>query len=324
LAAKPAPTLFATMPDGGRGGDLVLIQGGRQALNILTANDAGRVAALFEHSFYIAFDNRWVCLGAGSLPLGPLNVRTSAPDGVVWETSGLRIGDRVSSSPGSLRVGQALAFSVGDVVPWTPPAPPPWTVLTVKAGLDGLNRPVGMAADEGLAGFVLGEPSRVARNRVTAAARQPIAVLSRAVECAFRELPLKISDIEDAVIDLLGLGPGLTPSGDDFLGGMLIALTILPAPTLRAHLQDVIERHAQQRTNAVSLAHLRAAGSGEGHEALHKIFNSLLGGNMSALPVHVGAINAIGHSSGWDALAGMCVTLCAYLAAQRVAVPIHA
>ncbi|MDA1324675.1 MAG: DUF2877 domain-containing protein [Proteobacteria bacterium] len=312
------------MPDGCRGGDLVLVQGGRQALDILTANDAGRVAALFEHSFYIAFDKKWVCLGAGCLPMGPLNVRTSAPDGVVWASCGLHIDEPVLSSSGSLWVGQALEFSVGDVVPWTPPAPPPWTALTVKAGLDGLNRLVVMAADEGLAGFVLGDPARVARNRVTAAARQPIDVLSRAVECAFRELPLKISDTEEAVIDLLGLGPGLTPSGDDFLGGMLIALAILPVPTLRAHLQDVIEGQARQRTNAVSFAHLRAAGSGEGHEALHEIFNSLLGGKMSALPVHVGAINTIGHSSGWDALAGMCVTLRAYLAAQRVAVPIHA
>lgn len=312
------------MPDGGRGGDLVLIQGGRQALDILTVSDVGRVAALFEHSFYIAFYNGWICLGTGSLPLGPLNVRTSAPDGVVWASCGLYLNEPVLSSSGSLRVGQALDISLGDAVPWTPPAPPRWTPLTVKAGLEGLNHLVGMAADEGLAGFVLGEPSRVVRNRVTDAARHPIDALSRAVECSFKERPPRISDIEEAVIDLLGLGPGLTPSGDDFLGGMLIALAILPAPTLRAHLQDVIERHAQQRTNPVSLAHLRAAGSGEGHEALHEIFNCLLGGNISALPVHVGAINTIGHSSGWDALAGMCVTLRAYLAAHRMAVPIHA
>ena len=121
-------------------------------------------------------------------------------------------------------------------------------------------------------------------------------------------------------VALLGLGPGLTPSGDDFLGGMLIALATLPAPSLRAQLLELIENHAQQRTNAISIAHLRAAGAGAGHEALHDTLNSLLGGDPAALPAQLTAIDHIGHSSGWDALAGTCVTLRAYLAVQRVGV----
>ena len=132
--------------------------------------------------------------------------------------------------------------------------------------------------------------------------------------------PVKVAELEDAVLALLGLGPGLTPSGDDFLGGMLIALAILPAPLLRAQLLELIENHAQQRTNAISIAHLRAAGAGAGHEALHEILNSLLTGDGAALPAQLAAVDRIGHSSGWDSLAGMCVTLRAYLAVQRAGV----
>jgi hypothetical protein len=66
------------------------------------------------------------------------------------------------------------------------------------------------------------------------------------------------------------------------------------------------------------MAHLRAAGGGAGHAALHEILNSLLRGDVTALPSKIAAIDKIGHSSGWDALAGMCVTLRAYLASQHM------
>ncbi len=308
------------MPDGGACADLVVTQGGKQALDILTAHDAGCVAALFERSFYIAFDRNRVCVGADNLPMGPLNVRSSAPANVIWESCGLEIDDPVLSLAGKIRVGQALDFGIGDVISWNPPAPPPWTALTVTAGLHGLDRLVEPCLDEGLAGFILADPARIPRNRVIAAARQPIDVLSRAVERAFMGGALKSAELDDAVIALLGLGPGLTPSGDDFLGGMLIALEILPAPALRAQLLAVIENHAQQRTHAISIAHLRAAGAGAGHAALHEALNSLLCGDTEALPACLAAIDKIGHSSGWDALAGMCVALRTYLAAQKTSV----
>ena len=309
------------MPDGGACTDLIVTQGGRHALDILKTGGVGRVAALFERSFYIAFDQGWVCLGADSLPMGPMNVRSSAPHGMIWESRFLQIDDRVVSSASRLRVGQALEFGTGDVGTWDPPAPPPWTALTAKGGLDDLDRrQAGPGTDAGLAGFVLADRTAGPRNEVVEAAWEPIEILSRTAERAIGGETLKSAELDDAVVALLGLGPGLTPSGDDFLCGMLIALEVLPVSALRAHLIASIECHAQRRTNAISLAHLRAAGLGAGHEALHEFFNSLLAGDTATLPAQLTAIDKIGHSSGWDALAGICVTLRAYLAAQKMGV----
>ena len=190
----------------------------------------------------------------------------------------------------------------------------------MTAGLQGLYQPARAFTDEGLAGFVRADRMHIPRNGIMAAARPSIEILSRAVESAFMGHPVKPVELENAVVALLGLGPGLTPSGDDFLGGMLIALATLPAPSLRAQLLELIENNAQQRTNAISIAHLRAAGAGAGHEALHEILNSLLAGNTKALSAQLTAIDHIGHSSGWDALAGTCVTLRAYLAVQSAGV----
>jgi len=314
---RRAHTSLATMPDGGGRAHFVLTQGGSQALGILKTDRVGHVAAVFERSFYAAFHREWICFGTESLPMGPLNVRTSAPEDVIRTGRDFGMNDPVRSSAGLLRIGREIAFGLGNAVVWDPPEAPSWTAARVKAGLDALGRLVKPGADGGLGGFVRADWPLIARDRVDAAARRHIDVLCLAAEHAFRDVSPEFSEIDGAATALLGLGPGLTPSGDDFLGGMLIALHILKGQALRAALNLSIERHAGQRTNAISFAHLRAAGAGAGHEALHEVLNCLLGAHTDMLPAHLSAIDDIGHSSGWDALAGMCVTLRAYLAAQR-------
>ena len=92
---------------------------------------------------------------------------------------------------------------------------------------------------------------------------------------------------------LVGLGPGLTPSGDDYLGGMLIALRLLERGAQADALWRWLEPRLASRTSAISAAHLAAAAAGEGHEALHE-----------ALAGDPGRLGSVGHCSGWDALAG--------------------
>ncbi|MFX8976555.1 DUF2877 domain-containing protein, partial [Acinetobacter baumannii] len=43
-----------------------------------------------------------------------------------------------------------------------------------------------------------------------------------------------------ALVNLIGLGPGLTPSGDDLVGGALIALAELDLPNIRDVLWSTI------------------------------------------------------------------------------------
>jgi hypothetical protein len=60
-----------------------------------------------------------------------------------------------------------------------------------------------------------------------------------------------------------------------------------------------------QRTSAISAAHLAAAAHGEGHEALHEVLDDLAAWETPSLTVALGRLDDIGHSSGWDALAGI-------------------
>ena len=60
---------------------------------------------------------------------------------------------------------------------------------------------------------------------------------------------------------LLGLGPGLTPSGDDLLAGLLLGARAFGVPL--ADLAEVIAEQAPRRTTALSARLLRHAIEGE-------------------------------------------------------------
>jgi len=99
---------------------------------------------------------------------------------------------------------------------------------------------------------------------------------------------------------LLGLGPGLTPSGDDYLGGVMVALRRLDRGAQADALWHWLEPRLTERTSAISAAHLAAAAQGEAHEALHEVLNGRL---------EFDRLDAVGHGSGWDALAGAMAVL---------------
>ena len=80
--------------------------------------------------------------------------------------------------------------------------------------------------------------------------------------------------VREAAGRLAGLGPGLTPSGDDVLAGAMLALTLVrsPQPT---RLREVILRAVGERTTRVSGAYLQAASRGEAGEAWHALRDAL-------------------------------------------------
>ena len=110
--------------------------------------------------------------------------------------------------------------------------------------------------------------------------------------------------------DLAGLGPGLTPSGDDWLAGWLVGVrwreaiwphaSKVPVDTVAT----VVTGAAKGRTHALSLAFLHAAATGEVNERWHALLFSLISGETAALTASAAAIMSWGAASGGDMLAG--------------------
>ena len=102
--------------------------------------------------------------------------------------------------------------------------------------------------------------------------------------------------------ELIGLGPGLTPAGDDFVGGAMIALRAFGDHKAADRIAGWALPLARERTNRISRAHLECAAQGEGHEALHDLL-------CTFDKKHLERLARVGHTSGLDAVAGALLAL---------------
>lgn len=108
---------------------------------------------------------------------------------------------------------------------------------------------------------------------------------------------------------LIGLGPGLTPSGDDFWCGVMIALRALGHFEISGEISGVILNQAGYRTNKISRAHLECAARGQGAKALHETISAMGMADKARLGSALRALDKLGHTSGWDSLAGVVCVL---------------
>lgn len=266
------------------------IEAGSLAADRLDTISTGTLIARFATSCYADFGGQCgrglLCLGGPDLPLGPLTVRTAGLP------AGLAVGDTVSIGPSAPIV-------------WQPPRPGNWSHSSMVSGLRAVRDIAsGTAADTGLTVLVFGMESPSMLPGFANRARSAIDDLRLWLEAPDdrAEAP------ERGVRTLLGLGPGLTPSGDDFLVGMLVALSETGDDARQARLSEVVRRLAPIRTSPISTAHLLAACDGMASDALHRALRTILC-NAPALADDLNTLAAIGHSSGWDALAGAIIIL---------------
>jgi hypothetical protein len=108
---------------------------------------------------------------------------------------------------------------------------------------------------------------------------------------------------------LAGLGNGLTPAGDDFIMGAVLAAWIIHPPDVASFLAKEITNSAAPLTTSLSAAWLRSAGKGEAGILWHDFFGRLMGADAAQIQTSANKILAVGESSGADALAGFIGTL---------------
>lgn len=283
-----------------------LVEIGRDAADCLKAlaADGGSVLAVFRRSVYLSHDGSGAiaCVGPAALGAGPLNALAdpgrSVPD---WQDAGLRPGDPIGPENGSLRIGKLGALSFAGARLHDPPRGPcVWTGDGLAAALARLSDALrGFDLDEGFAPLARPDgPAPSSDLPLLRRARPAISALERWL-AGEADVPPR-----NTVPGLVGLGPGLTPSGDDYLGGAMIALVMSDRAEDAASLASPALAMAAEGTNRISAAHLRAAARGLGADALHRTVDALARADDTALAAGLQGLDAIGHSSGWDALAG--------------------
>ena len=116
-------------------------------------------------------------------------------------------------------------------------------------------------------------------------------------------------NIDDARIhakSMIGLGPGLTPSGDDYLVGLFAVLNVLrsPSQTLRCECLEMIVG-AEFATNAISYAALSKAATGRVRAIISELIERLMHGTENDFLAPLARVLAIGSTSGSDIVAGI-------------------
>ncbi|MBI2880489.1 MAG: DUF2877 domain-containing protein [Candidatus Tectomicrobia bacterium] len=244
-----------------------------------------------------------------------MNLLLDLPPGTGLERLGVQKGDLFARGGAALRLGP-LRILLDRAEAWTPPrlAPKEMKAAGIRRRLEDLARELGTR--ENPPG--LGDLYRAALRDPEAdppAAISPLAARALPHARAFSEG----LDKRDAALlrrgagGLIGLGPGLTPSGDDFLGGWLTTLRCVEGrgfsrPELDLAAAEALAS-AAGKTPLISRALLRCALEGASSESIHHLLNAILGGPVPAGPEALArAVREAlrrGHSSGWDALAGV-------------------
>ncbi|GAB3623254.1 hypothetical protein GCM10027418_13360 [Mariniluteicoccus endophyticus] len=174
-------------------------------------------------------------------------------------------GDVGETGPGSLRVGD-LDVILGDA----------WQPLSVRRCPDPAPTP-------GELSLLRAEPALRTRARDLAAAL-----------VAGDRGPLR---------DIVGSGPGLTPTGDDVVCGVALVLRAVGAVDPDDLTEALVE--AGTRTTSLSASLLRCAAQGLGVPQIVSLVDELLDPTRGLAPDTVSGVHAIGHSSGRDHCAGI-------------------
>jgi hypothetical protein len=279
---------------------------------------AARVQAVFEHACdLIASDGDVVALVSRRIGAGPLNVVVDAGPEAFRR---LQAGMSVCLERGCLHVGP-LMVSLEEALIWD--ARPDWErlrtcAITCRERLrlvrDVTQRlaPAGSLlslVDAATAGKQDGALCRHSAGGATPRSSGPLQTFDVTCAAAARALPpLRAGWQGDAVLlregaaQLAGLGGGLTPAGDDWLcGAMLAAWLAHPHP---GWLCERIVAAVAGRTTLLSTAFLRAAGRGECASTWHRLLAALCAGTPAETEAAVRDVLSLGATSGADTLAG--------------------
>jgi hypothetical protein len=250
------------------------VEMGLGAGRALSVDGRGRVVAVYRRAAYVRVPGGLFALTTAEVWRGPLHLRSRVrPDR-------LAPGDLVDVVAGShVRIGTAVVDLAGSST-WRATLPDPDRLA--KAAVD-------------LAPDVFAAAPAPALSAAMYADRFGLAVHR-----------LGQGDLPGVARAIGGLGPGLTPAGDDTLAGILLVARAMGGETVENGLVAVAK---SVPTTSVASAFLDWAARGQSVEPVHELLAALADGDRPAADIHLAALGRIGHTSGADLAYGMALGL---------------
>ena len=207
----------------------------------------------------------------------------------------------------------ALTIDIAEAELWNPR--PDWEKLHVKRGdilgqIMSLRAPTGAQesfSGEGIAPVHTCHLPRTNEMRGVSGWRQGRTLFAMTAITDSLSSALVSADLSSSIAaarQLAGLGIGLTPSGDDFILGAILATWFFHPPDIAKVLAEEIADSTAPLTTSLSAAWLRSAGRGEAGILWHEFFDALIAGDAIGIRSQIDKILSVGETSGADALSG--------------------
>ncbi len=271
------------------------------AFEILESADLTKIHSIYRKTINLDVNGQLLALQVEGSPLSPISLITDMTQEDMEEL-GLAVHQQLS-------IRQEEFYLVGKDTPYrkifsykeTRPLDLSLSPCNSKADLSLLKKSIKEAiASSNTKGFdlIFNHSDQVDDNLILKAAKDRFIAIQKMAESPKPSLPEIIKELTH----LIGLGIGLTPSGDDFLTGILAGTSLCDQnqSPFAAMLKKEINKHLSD-TNDISKAFLTCALKGQFSQTIKTLQEHP---DMDATSIQKSCLK-IGHSSGIDTLCGI-------------------
>jgi|GEM_PF-6692471 len=279
---------------------------------VLNAAARMTVISAFSRSIYLSDQNGVIlCLCDTTLPMGPFSLSCEFWSVLEKSLQGKIFKGATVANDGTHLFFSEICLKYADAEKWQPELPEQHSMMQMRSALKRI-RNMSFPSQGGLGRLlptVLGKASSELPRDALDAALLTVGAEGLANLNTWFDLNGDYH-IDAAAKCLVGLGPGLTPSGDDVLAGVMFCLHTFGQLGLLSSMRRIVLNLAEQRTNHISRAYLQASSRGFVSSMLHGVMNAICA-DAPDLELRIKALTSVGQSSGFDALLGMLLAIVA-------------
>ncbi|MFJ7373644.1 DUF2877 domain-containing protein [Lysinibacillus capsici] len=268
-------------------------------LQQIVATFKGTVHSVFKHALNIRSDgnDEIFTLATKAMDRAP---NTLVIDLDTLDHLGIQQHDRVSVRHNQLLIEEKLIIAIPTASRWQcqlPIYPANCTrlkmnMIRVKQFIDLHGKGGGIKRNDSPVSEFEAETSRLLQQRTTLLYEE---ILNQ-----------RLDRFQAYAADLVGLGPGLTPSGDDFLVGLFAIIHLQNSPcSMYKPLCESVIKVIQPLTNEISFTTLKKAAYGQVRESICSFIHAILYGTEVESIEALRKVLAIGSSSGTDIALGL-------------------
>ncbi len=299
--------------------DAMLI--GYRLVNLLSLVERkGKVHSVFSRVVNIeGLADNIVTIGVDSLhlPMHAYMIRLNTSDASIFTNARLSVGDIVIVNGQSININNRLLIKLNKAQIWAPDLSIT-NIASIELIRDLVSELLSLvelyASDKGFTSLlkildmdnVFNLNKNVNLPGISSKAYSIILGLVESIAQGSRK------DMCRHVCSLIGLGEGTTPSGDDFLSGLLVAFqwinrAIGLSPKLRKSVEYMIEcvTRCWDKTTPISRQMLSRAIIGELNDFTHGLLKGILQGDPANALLGLEKVSRIGGTSGKDTLLGV-------------------